>query len=328
MSGQGDFPLNSGFFSSNRVRRSKFAALYDKSAASDRGVVPWKDFVFQAAASGVYTITVTGASVSIAGQSQVLRRVLPITVTGQGVTLAGQGVSLAKAYRVVVSGASVSIAGQSVSLTPIRNIAVTGASVSLSGQSVTARLVRPLTVSAASVTLAGQSVTLTYIPASVVYTLTVTGAQVAIDGQPVTLTYVFQNAPQTSRGDDAGPARRAFRDTSGQSKAFFDEQAARELSEKLAVVARHVKAAKRPQKRDREIAAAKRHLSAIKPVAAPVAVSTGLEKLQELVAGADDLTGVMMALAQIEAVKQVAERVRIRRRREEDFIAAFLARVA
>lgn len=136
-------------------------------------------------------------------------------------------------------------------------------------------------------------------------------------------------AQQAPRGDDAGSRRaRQAHESAGQSLAYFQEKAAQEFGEKLAVVAAHIKKAKRPQKRDVELASAKRAIAELpKPQLAPQ-VDVALAKLVSLVSEASDLTGVMMALAQIEAIKQAADRVRVRRRREEEFIAAFLAKVA
>lgn len=165
MAGQGDSPLSNAWLSRKRYQRSQTAALIKKKSA-DAGAAIWDDYFFPAAAAASYTITVTGASVTLAGQSATLKSARQLAITGQSVTLTGQSVNLRRAYPLTIAGQSVSLSPQSVSLRTARQLAITGASVSLSGQSVTLNVSRSLSVTGGSVAIDGQSVTLTYTPAT------------------------------------------------------------------------------------------------------------------------------------------------------------------
>lgn len=275
---------------------------------------------FEASGPLSYSITVTGASVTLNGQSVSIETIRRISVTGQSVALTGQSVTLKKVYPLTASGSSVSLSAQSTSLEVTRLIAVTGRAVSITPQSVTLKQAHRLTVSAASVSLTGQEVTITYTPLATVYTLTVEPGAIVLTGNSVTLTKIDANATTERRGGPAlGPIDSKRQRQRQQEQDAFAMFLVRQAQERIAEIT------KEPEHR---IEAAKDALEIVSPVIEQDEAelySELLAKIAELEAAIDAKTKWQNQLATMQLIGQVGPFLNaLRMRRMDDDEAAII----
>lgn len=192
-------------------RRRGVNDLLVKAAPNDAAPVVFGDLYFDAGGPTNYTLTASGGSYTLAGQSATLKRDRSLTAQGGSYALTGasavltkstpavnytltalggsyaitgQSASINRNRRLTASGGAYAITGQSVTLLKSKRLVSTGGAYSLAGQAATLRKTKLLTASGGAYTLAGATAILERDRR-----LTALGGTYALAGQQATITY-------------------------------------------------------------------------------------------------------------------------------------------
>lgn len=162
MSGQGKFPFNTSWASTGSSLL--YRPIRHGTTNATRDVV-FNDFFFGATGSTVYTLTASGGSYALSGNTAILNRNRNLTSSGGSYSITGSDATILKSKLIIAESGVYNYTGQDISITYVSGTTVytltaLPGSYALSGQNAVLYRHMNLTASGGSYSITGQDVTI------------------------------------------------------------------------------------------------------------------------------------------------------------------------